>query len=478
GLNGNNVLLNITKYLSNQTAHFGSAKWTLLKIEGTPSTNKSSATVYNGNYTSSDNPDTIVIPDIPLNTTSDENKYVNITFNVTGNYTNSTASPSYFEPFGFAVFTFNLSFGNISGTYVVDVFAIGNASVEVTKDGPYQDSNGDSWWRGNATITNKAQGLTYILTNVTMWATQTGSFNQFVSGQFKCNNSASVQTGNVICEYNATTQSGLPRELNATSPSYTVPGSNDWMNFSYSQVPIIWANATFKLIKSESKGWFANNTTLHDYNTTYGSNFIVIEKIYIIGTYLVKVTKHVMFNKTNDEKNVFDIYLVVENIGGERSPYVYVYDLIPQNFAEYNWNDEWGDVGEDGNWVNKSSMFAGNGSVDNPMSGYVRGHYWRLMPIAPGADGDGSYEDWQEISDNKTVVIFYQINGTGDFKVLDAFIVGIDPMYSLNEQTAPKITLVSGAKMTNYETTLATITFASMGALLVIYIRRNGRNGA
>ncbi|MEM2802394.1 MAG: hypothetical protein QXK59_06115, partial [Archaeoglobaceae archaeon] len=45
-LNGNNVLLNITKYLSNQSAHFGSANWTLLKIEGTPSTNKSSATVY------------------------------------------------------------------------------------------------------------------------------------------------------------------------------------------------------------------------------------------------------------------------------------------------------------------------------------------------------------------------------------------------------------------------------------------------
>ncbi|MEM3477642.1 MAG: hypothetical protein QXM45_03045, partial [Archaeoglobaceae archaeon] len=228
GLSGNEVRLNITKYLSNQTAHFGSENWALLKIEGTPSTNKSSATVYNGNYTSSGNPDTIVIPDIPLNITSGENKYVNITFNVTGNYTNPTALPHYFEPFGFAVFTFNLSFGNISGTYVVDVFAIGDASINATKDGPYQDSNGDSWWRGNATITNKAQGLTYILTNVTMWATQTGSFNQFVSGQFKCNNSANVQTGNVICEYNATTQSGLPRELNATSPSYTVPSSGDW----------------------------------------------------------------------------------------------------------------------------------------------------------------------------------------------------------------------------------------------------------
>ncbi|MEM2403485.1 MAG: hypothetical protein QW329_06900, partial [Archaeoglobaceae archaeon] len=154
------------------------------------------------------------------------------------------------------------------------------------------------------------------------------------------------------------------------------------------------------------------------------------------------------------------------------------YDLIPQNFEEYNWNDSWTDPSQDGNWVNKSSMFAGNGSVNNPMSGYAKGHWWRLKPLNFTADGDGSYEDWQEISDNKTVVIFYQIDGTGDFKVLDAFIVGIDPMYSLNEQTAPKITLVSGAKMTNYETTLATITFASMGALLVIYIRRNGRNGA
>jgi len=52
-----------------------------------------------------------------------------------------------------------------------------------------------------------------------------------------------------------------------------------------------------------------------------------------------------------------------------------------------------------------------------------------------------------EIENNQTVVIFYQLNGTGDFRVLDAFIVGIDPMYSMNEQTSPKITLVSGARL-------------------------------
>ncbi|MEM4279191.1 MAG: hypothetical protein QXP28_01965 [Archaeoglobaceae archaeon] len=469
-LTGKIVFLDIKKFLSKDPDHHGSNNWESL---GPISNPPSEGNLGNDGY-GTVKPDTLTITGKQL---SSSNPSYSFSFDVTGYYNNQNAAPYYFEPFGFAVFSFEVE-GNISGTQIVDVFAIGNASVEVTKDGPYQDSNGDSWWRGNATITNKAQGLTYVLTKVTMWATETGSFNQFVSGQFKCRDSGSQQSGYVICEYYDANDNILA-ELTPGS-SYTVPGSNDWMNFSYSQVPIIWANATFKLVKG-ANGWdFSGSKTLNDTNATYGSNFIVIEKIYIIGTYLVKVTKHVMFNKTDNEKNVFDIYLVVENIGGNESPYVYVYDLIPQNFEEYNWNDSWTDPGQDGNWVNKSSMFAGNGSetLSNFLGTYTKGHYWRLMPIAPGANGDGNYEDWQEISDNKTVVIFYQIDGTGDFKVLDAFIVGIDPMYSLNEQTAPKITLVSGAKMTNYETTLATITFASMGALLVIYIRRNGRNGA
>lgn len=96
------------------------------------------------------------------------------------------------------------------------------------------------------------------------------------------------------------------------------------------------------------------------------------------------------------------------------------------------------------------------------------------MPLNGSANGDGSYEDWGEIANNKTVVIFYQLNGTGDFRVLDVFIVGIDPMYSLNEQTSPKITLVSGAKATNYESTLAAAVFAAIGTAALI-VRRNGR---
>jgi len=392
-LGGNNVTLNITKYLSNDSSHYGDPYWTYLNLSSC-NTNKSSCISF---YSAATHTDAFNVTNVVLNTTD---PYVNITFNVTGNYTNSSAAPHYIAQFGFAVFEFNLSYGNISGSYVVDVFAIGNASINVTKDGPYYDDSGNTWWRGNVTITNKASGLSYVVTNVTMWATNQSSFSNYVYGTFKCNDSdPSESTGYVICEYNSS-NSNLP-VLSSTGSSVTLPDSSNWMNFSYNQVPIIWANAIFKLIQNSTGGWETNNTTSNDYNATYGSNFIVIEKIYVIGTYLVKVTKHVKFNQTEStgSNNVFDVYLVVENIGGDVSPYVYVYDLIPTNFSEFNWNDRWNDTGQDGNWVNNSSMLAGNGSEtfsSSPLFGiYNKGYWWRLMPLNGSADGDGSYEDWQ-----------------------------------------------------------------------------------
>jgi len=453
-LSGKNVLLNITKYLSNNSTHFGSPNWVTLgpisNQRNESGAQPQSVNFFNSQYTNYA-PDTgMNLTGIQLDTTS---RYCNVSFWVTGNNTNSTATHS-LEPFGFAVFNFSVV-GNISGSYVVDVFAVGNASINVTKSGP----NETSYWFGNASITNTASGLTYILTNVTMWATPQLDFNTVISDSMR---------------------DWKPREELPPGGSWNTSSATPaGISFYYNDVPIIWANATFKLIQSSTHGWGTNITTLHDYNATYGSNFIVIEKIYIIGTYLIKVTKHVMFNESasGTDKSVFDIYLVVENIGGNYSPYVYVYDLIPQNFSEYNWDDAWDDVG-DGNWVNKSSMLEGNYTVDfgsNPLFGtYSKGYYWRLKPLNYTADGDGSYQDWDEIENNQTVVIFYQLNGTGDFKVLDTFIVGIDPMYSLNEQTSPKITLVGGAKATNYESTLAAIVFAATGTIALI-ARRNGR---
>ncbi|MDI9642028.1 MAG: hypothetical protein QFX37_00735 [Archaeoglobales archaeon] len=445
-LTGKTVYLDIKKFLSNDPNHYGSNNWVSLGPISGPSESTTGSDGYG-----TKKPDTLTIAGKQL---SSSNPSYEFSFDVTGNYTNSTASPYYFEPFGFAVFSFEVE-GNISGTQIVDVFAVGNASINVTKYGP----NATNYWFGNASVTNTASGLTYVLTNVTMWATEQNNFQNVISGSsYEWKPGVTLNTGD---SWN------------------TSQGSPQGISFQYNQVPIIWANATFKLIKDSSAGWdFSGSQTLNDTKATYGSNFIVVEKIYIIGTYLVKVTKHVLYNSTasTDTNNVFDIYLVVENIGGEESPYVYVYDLIPDNFEKYQWNGWTDDSG--GDWVKLTEMYAGFGSqLFNSlfMDTYKEGYYWRLMPIAYGANGDGDYNDNTEINNKQTVVIFYQLAGSGDFKVLDAFIVGIDPMYSLNEQTSPKITLVSGAKATSYENTLATIAFAGVGALILFW-RRNGNN--
>ncbi|KUK05295.1 MAG: Uncharacterized protein XD48_2468, partial [Archaeoglobus fulgidus] len=195
-----------------------------------------------------------------------------------------------------------------------------------------------------------------------------------------------------------------------------------------------------------------------------------IERIYVIGSYLVKVTKHVE-SAGND---IYNITLVVENLGGQESPYVYVYDLIPKNFSLTNGDNDWKDPQDrDGDWVNKSSMLAGGPeTITNiQLSGYDTGYWWRIRPINASADGDGAYDDYTEIENNQTVVIFYQIQGSEDYKLLDAFIVGIDPILSMNEQTSPKITLVSGAKATSYESVMALAT-ALVGLTAVVGYRR------
>jgi len=357
----------------------------------------------------------------------------NVSFEVKGNYSSNEAFVSRLVGFGEAYFQFGPISGNISGTKIIDVFAIGDADISVNKSGPFGPD--ENQWKGNVTIKNTASGLTYVVKAYRIWATDRDDYSEIES---VVNNSVNENIG--------------PGD---------VYKSYDDLTFTYDEVPIIWGNVTFKLAKDDNTGWGVGQDNIKD-----GGNTYVIERIYVIGSYLVKVTKHVE-SAGND---VYNITLVVENLGGEKSPFVYVYDMIPKNFSRVSGDDDWTTTG-DAEWVNKSSMFAGNGSVDNPMSGYKTGYWWRLNPLEGGADGDGAYNDYQEIEDNKSVVIFYQIQGSGDYKLLDAFIVGIDPILSMNEQTSPKITLVSGAKATSYESVMALAT-ALVGLTAVVSYRK------
>jgi len=456
------LTLTIVKYLSNDTNNFGSNNWKYLNLSGDIYTNKSTPQKFDSPYTAGTDENAFKITNILLNTTSPSNKYVNVSFNVTG-YCDISSLMS-LEPFGFATFEFNLTQGqNVSGTYIVDVFAVGNVTISATKFGPEENATGDfSLWKGNATVNNTANGLAFVITNLTVWATEK-DINKVGTPLNDENN------GNKV--------------INSTNPWVTIfpwsgPSPHKYtggnISFNYSQVPIVWANCTFKVIHDNTYGWYESANTTNATNATYGSDYLVIEKIYVIGTYLVKVTKHVIPNSSN--QNVYDIYLVVENIGPMKSPDIYVYDLIPENFSAYNWDNYWNDTEEDGNWVNQSTMLINNGTNTTPLpSGYSLGLWWQLHGLNGRADGDGRYDDWAEISNNQSVVIFYQVKGEGAYKLMDAFVVGIDPMYSMNTQTAHKITIVSGAKATSYESLMALMCGLTFFGVVVIS-RRNGKN--
>lgn len=406
--------------------------WSNTALGGKPSSvtltvNKNLNTSYDTNWKTLEFADGSSNPKQIISGTLDNNKWLTTTFEVKGNYSTDEAFVSRLVGFGEAYFQFGPVNGNISGTKIIDVFAIGDADISVNKSGP--DSN--NWWKGNVTIKNTASGLTYVVKSVNVWATN--------------------QSYDIIAGPNTYT----PNQELQPNQEYK---SND-LTFKYDEVPIIWGNVTFRLVEDANYGWGVGQDKITD-----GGNTYVIERIYVIGSYLVKVTKHVE-SAGND---VYNITLVVENLGGEKSPFVYVYDMIPENFSEYNWDGNWAD--SSGEWVNKPEMFAGNGSVDDPMSGYKKGYWWRLNPLEGGANGDGVAQS-DEINNNKSVVIFYQIKGSGDYKLLDAFIVGIDPILSMNEQTSPKITLVSGAKATSYESVMALAT-ALVGLTAVVGYRR------
>ncbi|AEH06956.1 hypothetical protein [Methanothermococcus okinawensis] len=428
------VSVKITKYLSNDYNNYGNSTWTLLNISKNESSTGSTV-VWNGPYTSNNN-DALNWTDILLS----DNSIQQLNFTVTANssYSNRNASEI---PYGFAVIYFNYSNTHYNATDVIPgIFASGYGQISADKQGPEQDANGNYVvWYENATFKNKAKSYSFNLTNVNIWAVN-GS-NPTTLDPFN--------TTYLINGSNHTYGSPLPTSL--------APGAH-WntskYNFTFSNVPVVWANCTFKVADNNIT---ILNRSVNEYSTKYGSTYIITEYMQIVGGYLIKVTKHIIPNKDG----TYDIYIVVENIGSAKSPYIYAYDLIPQNFSII------GNIS-----VNESYMLnnTGNHSVSNPK--YNMSIYWALNPLNGGADGDGSYNDSTGMQNNETVVIHYKLNGTGTFYPSDAFIVGIDPTHSLLPTTSPKITLVSGAIAENYEPLLMLLS-GLVGIGCIIRRRKN-----
>ncbi|ADC68952.1 conserved hypothetical protein [Methanocaldococcus sp. FS406-22] len=392
---------------------YGDKNWTYLEItSANPS--EGVAVLFDGDYFKKDyntsNLNAINWSNITLNWSNDK---ATLVFNVLGSYSYSERD-NILAKYGFAKILFNYN-GTNTNTSIKGVYASGCCAIS-TSHGTTGEIN---IWKENATFKNNAKSYSFNLTNLNIWAVNKSAY-EFCWNPF--NESIWIDGSNYT-----------------VTPNIDIPPGGVWnsktYNFTFSGVPIVWANCTFTVSK---KDYILLNET-----SQIGNSYIVIEEIYVVGSYLVKVTKHIVPN----DDGTYDIYIVVENIGSEKTPeYVYVYDLVPKNFTV---SDE---------WVNQSSMLIASGShtiTTNPR--YNLSMWWALHAIYPGADGDGSYTDWSEISANETVVIHYKLNGTGEFYPSDAFIVGIDPTNSLLPTTSPKITTVSGTIENNFETFLILI---------------------
>ncbi|AAB99403.1 conserved hypothetical protein [Methanocaldococcus jannaschii DSM 2661] len=409
----------MTKYLSNDPNNYGSDTWNFLNITGAIA-NEGSITLWDGPYFLPGYNDSLTWTGVVINTT----KNATITINITGNntYTNRTGT---LMKYGFAVIFFEFN-GTKSGTKIEGIYATGYGGVSATKEGPFLNASSGKYeiWYESANVSNKASSYYFNLTHVTIWAV---------------NGSNPV----ILDPFNITLL--IPNSKQTSSPNEILSPGSVWSStkyaFTFDGIPVVWANCTFKVADENIT---LINRSINEYSTKYGSSYVVVEEIYVVGSYLIKVTKHIV----PDADGTYDIYIVVENIGSVKTPeYVYVYDLIPKNFTV---SDE---------WVNQSSMLIAEGNhtiTTNPR--YNLSMWWALHAIYPGADGDGNWNDTAEILANKTVVIHYKLNGTGEFYPSDAFIVGIDPTNSLLPTTSPKITTVAGTVENNSEPFLALLT--------------------
>ena len=425
------VNVRMTKYLSNDSNNYGDSTWNFLNITGA-SSDQGSTAIWDSPYATITTTDAINWTGVVLNSTQNGTIEFNVSANNTHQDRNSTE-----KKYGFAVIFFDYN-GTISNTTIDGVYAAGNGVISATKNGPYKNETTGKYtlWYENATFNNSAKQYYFNLTKTNLWA---------VNGS------------------NPTTLDPFDSSLLIGGSSHVFPlniniapgdaWNSDTFNFTFDRVPVVWANCTFTVADSNIT---LLNRTVHEYDSEYGSSYIVVEEIYVVGSYLIKVTKHIIPNADG----TYDVYIVVENIGSQESPFVYAYDLIPQNFVVSDMS------------VNKSSMLnnSGNHSISNP--DYNMSIYWALNPLSPNADGDGNYTDATEINDGSTVVIHYNLNGTGEFKPTDAFIVGIDPTHSLLPTTSPKMVLVSGAVSNNFEPLLALFgALLSVGIILRIRIK-------
>jgi hypothetical protein len=263
-------------------------------------------------------------------------------------------------------------------------------------------SNNNVTWRSVPNV-GSYHNMTYTLEKVTLWVTNTRDPNQVSSG---LNTTYYPNT-----QINQTTSwAGSAWLFNFTD------GSSD-----SNPPPIVWIKPY----------WIIQNTggQVVNQSITRNGTDVYLKYIYVINGYWLEVEKNV----TSAGNDMYSIQVHVHNRGNGHTPQnltVTVYDFIPSEFAAWNFTPTYN------NLSNVSGQF--NGTA----------YQWDVglrtnlsTSFAPSGDALGLDEFWMN----------YTVNGTGDFKVSDLYIVGLDPRKVDNAGASETVTVLSGVASTSKE---------------------------
>ncbi|MCA9477943.1 MAG: hypothetical protein KC535_02235 [Nanoarchaeota archaeon] len=246
------------------------------------------------------------------------------------------------------------------------------------------ENNTNVTWEANADVSTPIN-ISYNLTAVSLWVTET------------------LDPSNKTTSFGTLEQNYVPGfEVNLTN-TWTTAGSAWDFNFTdgssaLSPPPIVWMRPYFNL--RNAQGQILNSSV------TQSGNDIYMKYIYVINGYWLQIDKNI----TSIATDSYRIDIFVENIGNAWTPQnlvVTAYDYVPAEFAAFNFSDPF------------DASASSNGSGFNGTS-----YRWTIPVKSPY---NSSLGPSSETLANRSWSMNYFVNGTGDYRLSDLYIVGLDP---------------------------------------------------
>ncbi len=269
-------------------------------------------------------------------------------------------------------------------------------------------------WNERPYFENPTTELNYTLNSFTVWSTQSTGIPD--PGDSKLADS--------WYKWNLTTK------INSSTfwPS-TGNIEREFVTMDANLIPFVWGTANFTL--SPDMYHFHTNST----NETY----IYYEKIMLVAGYFLRATKNI----TIFQDTVYKVQLNVSNLGNRMTPeLVIVADLIPKEF-----NITYMDLMNITS-TNATKGYATEGSIEGIM--WQRWGSMYNFTNNVSASGDFSndmiyYWNLTRVHPDESIEIEYYLNGTGSaFSLLDAYIIGIDPIKVSGYHASPALKIAEG----------------------------------